>query len=69
MKQYMTVLQMCGLFAGIAENQLLTMLSCLGATVRSYEKNQIISLNGTLPFDVYLWKSFIRTPEFHHPGV
>ena len=46
MKQYMTVLQTCGLFAGITENQLLTMLSCLGATVRSYEKNQIILSEG-----------------------
>ena len=46
MKRYMTVLQTCGLFAGIAENQLLPMLSCLRATVRTYEKNQVILSEG-----------------------
>ena len=40
MKQYLAVLQRCGLFAGIDEEQLLKMLSCLGAVVRSYKKNQ-----------------------------
>ena len=46
MKKYISVLQKCGLFAGIAEEQLVTMLSCLGATVRVYEKNQIILAEG-----------------------
>lgn len=46
MKRYATILQKCGLFAGIAENQLMTMLSCLGATVRTYEKNQVILSEG-----------------------
>ncbi len=46
MKRYATILQKCGLFAGIDENQLLTMLSCLGATVRIYEKNQVILSEG-----------------------
>ena len=46
MKRYATILLKCGLFAGIAENQLLTMLSCLGATVRTYEKNQVILSEG-----------------------
>lgn len=46
MKKYVSILQKCGLFAGIAENQLLTMLSCLGATVHVYEKNQIVLSEG-----------------------
>lgn len=46
MKRYATILQKCGLFAGIEENQLLTMLSCLGATVHEYEKNQVILSEG-----------------------
>ena len=46
MKTYLTVLQKCGLFAGIAENQLLTLLSCLGATACTYEKNQVILSEG-----------------------
>ena len=46
MKKFLSVLQKCGLFAGIAEEQLLTMLSCLGATVRGYEKNQAVWTEG-----------------------
>ena len=46
MKKYVTTLQKCGLFAGIAEKQLMTMLSCLGATVSTYEKNQVILSEG-----------------------
>jgi len=46
MKKYVSVLKQCGLFAGIDEEQLVTMLSCLGATVRNYEKNQLILAEG-----------------------
>ena len=46
MKKYVAVLQRCGLFAGIEEEWLLTMLSCLGATVHVYEKNQVILSEG-----------------------
>lgn len=46
MKRYVTILLKCGLFAGIEEKQLLTMLSCLGATVHEYEKNQVILSEG-----------------------
>ena len=46
LKKHVTTLQKCGLFAGIVENQLMTMLSCLGATVRTYEKNQVILSEG-----------------------
>lgn len=49
MKQYLAVLQKCGLFAGIAEEQLLTMLSCLGAVLRSYDKNQPVLSEGDAP--------------------
>lgn len=46
MKQYLPVLRKCGLFAGIADEKLLRMLSCLGATVHAYEKNQFIISEG-----------------------
>lgn len=49
MKQYLAVLQKCGLFSGIADEQLLTMLSCLGAVLRTYEKNQSILSEGDAP--------------------
>ena len=49
MKQYLAVLQRCGLFAGIAEEQLFTMLSCLGAVLRSYDKNQPVLSEGDAP--------------------
>lgn len=46
MKQYLAILQKCGLFAGIDGEQLLTMISCLGGMVRGYEKNQLILAEG-----------------------
>ncbi|MBQ8846103.1 MAG: Crp/Fnr family transcriptional regulator, partial [Lachnospiraceae bacterium] len=46
MKKYLSVLQKCGLFAGIDDEQMLTMLSCLGASVRTYKKNQVILAEG-----------------------
>ncbi|MBQ8799540.1 MAG: Crp/Fnr family transcriptional regulator [Lachnospiraceae bacterium] len=46
MEKYLSILQTCGLFAGIDGKQLLTMLSCLGATVRGYGKNQVILSEG-----------------------
>ena len=35
------------LFQGVSENDLETMLSCLGATERKYKKNDVILLAGT----------------------
>ena len=49
MKQYLAVLQRCDLFAGIAEEQLFAMLSCLGAVLRSYDKNQPVLSEGDAP--------------------
>ena len=49
MKQYLAVLQKCGLFAGIDEEQLLTLLSCLGAVLRTYRKNQPVLSEGDVP--------------------
>ena len=46
MRNHLKVLKKCGLFVGIADEQLLTMLSCLGATVRTYGKNQVILSEG-----------------------
>ena len=46
MKKYLSVLQKCGLFAGIDDEQMLTMLSCLGSSVRTYKKNQVILAEG-----------------------
>ena len=49
MEKYLSVLQKCGLFAGIGEEQLFTMLSCLGAVLRVYEKNQPVLSEGDVP--------------------
>lgn len=46
MKKYMEILSKCKLFENIADENLLAMLSCLGAEVRSYTKNQNIFTEG-----------------------
>lgn len=46
MKQYLPVIQKCGLFSGIDGGQLLTMMSCLGAVMQEYEKEQTILSEG-----------------------
>ena len=46
MKKYLEILKRCPLFHAIAEPDLLAMLSCLGATVHPYEKNEPILTEG-----------------------
>ena len=46
MKKYLEILKRCPLFHTIAEPDLLAMLSCLGATVHPYEKNEPILTEG-----------------------
>lgn len=46
MKKYLEILKNCKLFENIADENLLAMLSCLGAEVRSYTKNQNIFTEG-----------------------
>lgn len=46
MKKYMDILRNCKLFENIENENLLTMLSCIGAEVRSYLKNQYIFTEG-----------------------
>lgn len=46
MKKYLEILRNCKLFENIADENLLAMLSCLGAEVRSYTKNQNIFTEG-----------------------
>ena len=41
------ILKMASLFRGVEENDLETMLNCLGATERKYKKNDVILLAGT----------------------
>lgn len=47
MKKYLKVLQNCPLFQGIGEEQLLTMLTCLGARVLSFDKKYTILAEGS----------------------
>lgn len=47
LQKYYAMLRNTPLFAGISEEDLDTMLSCLGATVRNYEKNEILLMAGT----------------------
>lgn len=46
MKKYLEILRNCKLFENIADENLLAMLRCLGAEVRSYTKNQNIFTEG-----------------------
>lgn len=46
MKEFLPVLEKCALFDGIRKEDLSVMLSCLGARVSRYKKNQIIFAEG-----------------------
>lgn len=46
MKKYFDILRRCRLFDGIADGQLEKMLSCFGATMRTFKKNQMILAEG-----------------------
>ncbi len=47
MKKYLKILKKCTLFDGIEEQDMLTMLTCLGATVDSYDKKYTVLVEGT----------------------
>lgn len=47
MKKYFPILQQCPLFSHIAESDLLALLGCLGARVKTYLKNDCIVSEGT----------------------
>ena len=46
MKEFLPILEKCTLFEGIHPDDLLPMLSCLGARVTRYKKNQILFSEG-----------------------
>ena len=46
MKKFSEILKKCPLFAGIGEEDLLRMLSCLGATVDTYDKKYTVLAEG-----------------------
>ncbi|MBQ7938919.1 MAG: Crp/Fnr family transcriptional regulator [Clostridia bacterium] len=47
MKKYLEILKKCPLFRGIAEDNLLRMLTCLGARVTAFDKKYTIFAEGT----------------------
>lgn len=47
MKKYLEILKKCPLFEGIAEQDLLTMLHCLGAKIEHFEKKYTIFAEGS----------------------
>lgn len=47
MKKYYDVLRRCPLFERIEDKNLLALMDCLGATVRTYEKKAVIMSEGT----------------------
>ena len=47
MKKYLSVLKNCPLFYGIREENLFTMLSCLGARVESFDKKYTVFAEGS----------------------
>lgn len=52
MKKYMEMLSRCRLFENIENENITAMLSCLGAEVRSYTKNQYIFTEGETVSDI-----------------
>ncbi len=46
MKQYITILKQTQLFSGIREEEILTMLTCLGATQKSFAKGETVFCQG-----------------------
>ena len=46
MKKYLNILKKCPLFIGIEDEELLRMLSCLGATVETYDKKYTVMAEG-----------------------
>ena len=49
MKNFIPVLKKCPLFLGIAEDELVRMLTCLGARVHTYDKNSPVFEEGSSP--------------------
>ena len=47
MEKYLYILRKCSLFSHIKEEKLLTLLTCLGATVKTYQKRETILEEGT----------------------
>ena len=47
MKKYLEILKKCPLFFGIKEDELLRMLTCLGAEVKKFEKNDTVFAEGS----------------------
>lgn len=52
MKDYLTILCRTQLFAGVTEEEITSMLSCLGARVRSYQKGSYVLQQGTEMKDI-----------------
>lgn len=46
MKNYVHILKKAGLFAGVGEEDILSMLDCLGTTVRNYQKGEYVFRQG-----------------------
>lgn len=46
MEKYLSVLKKCPLFQNISDNELVTLLNCMGATVEDYEKKDTIVSEG-----------------------
>ena len=47
MKKYLEILKKCPLFFGIKEEELIRMLTCLGAEVKKFEKNDTVFAEGS----------------------
>ena len=47
MQKYLNILKTCPLFYGICDNELLRMLSCLGANIKPFSKKSTVSAEGS----------------------
>lgn len=52
MEKYLPILRTAALFQKISDTDILAMLNCLSATIKRFQKNQIIFLSGTTVADI-----------------
>lgn len=52
MRQYLEILKKCPMFQNMEEQEILSMLSCLGARVRTFQKREYIVREGESVRDI-----------------
>ena len=63
MQEYLPVLKKTRLFAGITETEIRSMLSCLGARTKQYEKGETVFSQGEHVSDVVIFAESYAAPD------